>query len=57
MLLDWLISTRMVKFMTENVCKYYANLVEQMFIKNLNQSTKDIEFHIFRDHLLTLRRK
>jgi len=43
--------------MTGNICKDYAILVEQIFIENLNQSTKNIEFHVFRDHLLTLRRK
>jgi len=43
--------------MTKNTCKDYASLAEQMSIENLDQSTKNIEVHVFRDHLLTLRRK
>jgi hypothetical protein len=43
--------------MTKNACKDYASFAEQMLTENLNQSTKDIEIHVFRDHLHTLRRK
>jgi hypothetical protein len=43
--------------MTKNACKDYASVAEQMLIENISPPTKDIEFHVFRDHLLTLRRK
>jgi hypothetical protein len=43
--------------MEKNTCKDYASFAEQIFIENISPSTKDIEFHVFRDHLLTLRRK
>jgi len=43
--------------MTKNTYKDYASFAEQMSTENLDQSTKDIEIHVFRDHLLTLKRK
>ena len=43
--------------MTTDTCNYYANFIGQLFTDGVDQCTKDVEFHVFRHHLLALKRK
>lgn len=50
-------SVRKVSLMATDTCDYYVNFIGQLFIDSVGECTKDVEFHVFRHHLLALKRK
>ena len=53
----WVTFRKKVVKMPEDTCNNYVHCVGQIFVDNIDWWTRDIEYHVFRHHMLTLKRK